>query len=87
MCILNVTARDKGTGKENKIVITNDNLNKSDIERMVNEAEKFREEDNKRKMMIEVKNKLESYSYQVKDSLDQDKVKETLLVVMRLNLL
>ena len=76
--ILNVTARDKGTGKENKIVITNDKgcLSKEDIERMVEEAEQYKEEDNKRRLMIEAKNSLESYAYQVKSSLDEDKVKE-----------
>ena len=75
--ILNVTAKDKGTGKENKIVITNDKgcLSKEDIERMVEEAEQYKEEDNKRKLIVEAKNSLESYAYQVK-SLDEDKVKE-----------
>ncbi len=78
--ILNVTAKDKGTGKENKIVITNDKgcLSKEDIERMVEEAEKYKEEDNKRKLIIEAKNSLESYAYQVKSSLDEDKVKEVI---------
>ena len=47
--ILNVSAVDKSTGKENKITITNDKgrLSKDDIERMVNEAEKYKEEDKK----------------------------------------
>ena len=43
---------------------------------MVNETEKFREEDNKRKMIVEAKNKLESYSYQVKDGLIKIKLKK-----------
>merc|ERR1719480_480054 len=52
--ILNVSAMDKSTGKENKITITNDKgrLSKDDIERMVNEAEKYKEEDEKIKDKI-----------------------------------
>merc|ERR1711868_47571 len=50
--ILNVSAADKSTGKQNKITITNDKgrLSKEEIERMVNDAEKFKEEDNKKKI-------------------------------------
>merc|ERR1719342_277897 len=50
--ILNVSACDKSTGKQNKITITNDKgrLSKEEIERMVNDAEKFKEEDNKQKI-------------------------------------
>ena len=78
--ILNVSARDKGTGKENKIVITNDKgcLTKDDIERMVKEAEKYKDEDEKRKQQISSRNDLEGYAYQVKSSLDEDKVKTVL---------
>ena len=52
--ILNVSACDKSTGKENKITITNDKgrLSKEDIERMVNDAEKFKEEDEAQKDRI-----------------------------------
>ena len=76
--ILNVSAKDKATGRENKIVITNDKgcLSKDDIEKMVAEAEKYKEEDDKRRRLVEVKNKLEGYAYQVKDSLDKSEVKE-----------
>merc|ERR1712012_939592 len=61
--ILNVNAKDKSTGKQNKITITNDKgrLSKEEIERMVNDAEKFKEEDNKQKERISAKNGLESY--------------------------
>merc|ERR1719282_1757541 len=60
--ILNVSACDKSTGKQNKITITNDKgrLSKEEIERMVNDAEKFKEEDNKQKDRISAKNGLES---------------------------
>ncbi|NEU34077.1 Hsp70 family protein, partial [bacterium LRH843] len=52
--ILNVTAIEKSTGKENKITITNDKgrLSKDDIERMVNDAEKYKAEDEKQKQVI-----------------------------------
>ncbi|WP_405289692.1 molecular chaperone DnaK, partial [Methanobrevibacter sp.] len=61
--ILNVTAVEKSTGKNNKIVITNDKgrLSKDDIDRLVKEAEKFKDEDNKVKERIESKNTLEQY--------------------------
>merc|ERR1712198_756031 len=61
--ILNVSASDKSTGKVNKITITNDKgrLSKEEIERMVNDAEKFKAEDDKQKERISAKNGLESY--------------------------
>merc|ERR1712048_239836 len=60
--ILNVSATDKSTGKENKITITNDKgrLSKEDIEKMVNEAEKYKAEDEKQRERISAKNGLES---------------------------
>ena len=78
--ILNVSARDKGTGKENKIVITNDKgcLSKEDIDRMVNEAEKYKEDDQRRRDEINARNELESYVYGVKNSLDEEKIKSVL---------
>merc|ERR1712126_493490 len=62
--ILQVSACDKSTGKQNKITITNDQnrLTPEDIERMMNEAEKFAEEDKKAKERVEARNELESYS-------------------------
>merc|ERR1712147_460294 len=76
--ILNVSAMDKSTGKENKITITNDKgrLSKDDIERMVNEAEKYKEEDEKMKVLIQAKNGLESYAYNMKQSVEDEKVKD-----------
>jgi L1 cell adhesion molecule like protein len=60
--ILNVSAVDKSTGKNEKITITNDSgrLSKDDIERMVNEAEKFKEQDEEIKEKIELKNSIEN---------------------------
>ncbi|ODQ44265.1 hypothetical protein PICMEDRAFT_18505 [Pichia membranifaciens NRRL Y-2026] len=68
--ILNVSALEKGTGKTQKITITNDKgrLSQEDIERMVSEAEKFKEEDEKEATRIASKNQLESYSYSVKNT-------------------
>lgn len=69
--ILNVSAVEKGTGKTNKITITNDKgrLSKDDIEQMVKEAEKYREEDEKAKKRVEAKNSLENTVYSTRNSL------------------
>lgn len=76
--ILNVTAVEKTTNKENKITITNDKgrLSKEDIERMVNEAEKYRNEDEKQRGNISAKNALESYCFNIKSTIEDDKIKE-----------
>ncbi|XP_027194247.2 heat shock 70 kDa protein 1A-like [Dermatophagoides pteronyssinus] len=75
--ILNVSAVDKSTGKQNKITITNDKgrLSKDDIERMVQEAEKYREEDERQQARIQAKNSLESYAFQMKNSIEDDAIK------------
>jgi len=75
--ILNVSAMDKSTGKENKITITNDKgrLSKEDIEKMVNEAEKYKAEDEKQRERISAKNGLESYCFQMKATMDEEKIK------------
>ena len=69
--ILNVSAVDKSTGKSNKITITNDKgrLSKEEIDRMVNDAEKYKEEDDKQRDKIASRNKLESYVFSVKQAL------------------
>ena len=69
--ILNVGAEDKGTGKAKQITITNDKgrLRQEDIERMVQEAEEFQEEDKKVRDKIEARNALESYAYSMKHTL------------------
>merc|ERR1711978_301642 len=76
--ILNVSAMDKSTNKGNKITITNDQgrLSKEDIERMVNDAEKFKAEDEKQKERIAAKNGLESYCFNMKSSMDEENLKE-----------
>ncbi|KAF5092087.1 hypothetical protein D0Z00_004729 [Geotrichum galactomycetum] len=76
--ILNVSALEKGTGKTNKITITNDKgrLSKDEIERMVSEAEKYKEEDEKEASRIAAKNGLESYSYSLKNTSSEDNFKE-----------
>merc|ERR1711862_573744 len=76
--ILNVSACDKSTGKQNKITITNDKgrLSKEDIERMVNDAEKFKDDDEKQKVKINAKNGLESYCFNMKSTLDDEKLKD-----------
>uniref|UniRef100_A0A672MGH9 Endoplasmic reticulum chaperone BIP n=1 Tax=Sinocyclocheilus grahami TaxID=75366 RepID=A0A672MGH9_SINGR len=75
--ILRVTAEDKGTGNKNKITITNDQnrLTPEDIERMVNEAERFADEDKKLKERIDARNELESYAYSLKNQIgDKEKL-------------
>merc|ERR1712121_412633 len=75
--ILNVSALEKGSGKAEKITITNDKgrLSNEEIERMVNDAEKFKDEDDKQKDRIAAKNGLESYIFNLKSSLDNEEVK------------
>jgi heat shock protein 5 len=75
--ILHVTAEDKGTGNKNKITITNDHnrLSPEDIERMINDAEKFAEEDKRVKEQVEARNELESYAYSLKTQVgDKEKL-------------
>ena len=74
--ILNVSAVDKSTGRENKITITNDKgrLSKDDIERMVSDAEKYKKEDEVQRDRISAKNSLESYCFNMKTSISDDKI-------------
>jgi len=74
--ILNVSALDKTSGRSNKITITNDKgrLSKEEIERMVNEAEKYKEEDAKVAERVASKNGLESYAYQLRNTLQDEKI-------------
>jgi len=76
--ILNVTAADKSTGRENKITITNDKgrLSKEEIERMVNDADKYRAEDEKQRERVTAKNSLESYCFNMKQTMEDDKLKD-----------
>ena len=70
--MMQVSAKDRGTQKENKITITNDNnrLNSDDIDRLIKEAEKFAEEDRLVKEQVEAKNELEQFAYSLKRQLD-----------------
>jgi heat shock protein 1/8 len=74
--ILNVSASDKTTGKSNRITITNDKgrLSKEEIERMVSEAEKYKTEDEAASARIASKNGLESYSYNLRNSINDEKL-------------
>jgi len=76
--ILNVSAIEKSTGKENKITITNDKgrLSQDEIEKMVAEAEKYKAEDDANKNRVEAKNGLENYCYSLKSSIGSDEVKD-----------
>lgn len=78
--IMNVSAVEKGTGKSNKITITNDKgrLSKEDIERMLAEAEKYKDEDEAEGRRISAKNGLESYAYSLRNTLADSKVDEKL---------
>ena len=70
--IVNVSAMDKGTGKEQHITITSStNMSKEDIDKAVREAEKFAEEDKKKKEAVEVKNRAEQMIYQSEKSLTE----------------
>ncbi|MBX0326947.1 molecular chaperone DnaK [Oscillochloris sp. ZM17-4] len=75
--ILNVSAKDKATGKEQRITITaSTNLNKDEVERMVRDAQSHAEEDKARRELIELKNQADSLSYQSEKTLGElgDKV-------------
>ena len=77
--IVNVTAVDKGTGKEQHITITSStNMSQEDIDKAVKDAEKFAEEDKKQKEAVEVKNRADSLIYQSEKTLEEigDKVTE-----------
>lgn len=78
--ILNVSAVEKGSGKTNKITITNDKgrLSKDQVEKMVGDAEKFAEEDKVRMEKVEAKNDYENYVYNARNTFREDKTKEKL---------
>ncbi|KAK7105109.1 heat shock protein 68-like [Littorina saxatilis] len=71
--IMKVMAQDKSTGKSNNITIKNDKgrLSKEDIDRMVNEADKYREEDDKQRQCVESRNKLEAYVFSVRQAVSE----------------
>merc|ERR1712146_122632 len=76
--ILNVSAQDKSTGKSNQITITNEKgrLSQAEIDRMVQEAEKYRAEDEAQKVKIEAKNGLENYCFTMCNTLQEEKLQD-----------
>lgn len=76
--ILNVSAEDKSAGIKNKITITNDKgrLSKEEIERMVQEAEKYKAEDEEHQKKVEARNALENYAYSMRNTIKEGGVSE-----------
>jgi len=74
--ILNVSAEDKGSGKRSKITITNDSgrLSAEQIQKMVQDAERYKSEDEAATKRIQVKNHLESYVYSLRNSINDNKI-------------
>jgi len=74
--ILNVSAIEKSTGKEQKITITNDKgrMSAEEIERLVQEAERYKSQDEANKARVEAKNALENYAFQVRNSVNDEKL-------------
>merc|ERR1712083_946708 len=69
---------DKSTGKSNQITITNEKgrLSQAEIDRMVQEAEKYRAEDEANKSKVEAKNGLENYCFTMRNTLQEEKLKD-----------
>merc|ERR1711907_612736 len=76
--ILNVAAEDKGTGKSEKITITQEKgrLSQEEIDRMVQEAEEFAEDDKKVKERIDARNALEGYTYSIRNTIEDEKLED-----------
>ncbi|CAG9323631.1 unnamed protein product [Blepharisma stoltei] len=75
--ILNVHAIDKGTGKSERITITNDKgrLSKDEIDRMVNESERYKSQDEEQRKRVEARNSLEGFAYNLRNSTTDNSVK------------
>lgn len=78
--ILNVSAKDQSTGKSNNITITNDKgrLSKADIDRMVTDARKYKEEDERQRETIAARNSLENYAFSVKHAVEDSSAESKL---------
>ena len=78
--ILKVSAKELTTGVEQNITISNDGsrLSQDQIEEMIHEAEKYKDEDEKQRQTLESKNKYENYIYQMKSTIEDEKLKEKL---------
>ncbi|GCB86079.1 hypothetical protein scyTo_0026729, partial [Scyliorhinus torazame] len=87
--ILNVSAVDKSTGKTNKITISNDKgrLSKEEIERMVQEAERYKSQDEVQRQRIAAKNSLESYAFNVKSWVEDVSVKNKISEAEKKNII
>ncbi|XP_030853513.1 heat shock 70 kDa protein IV-like isoform X1 [Strongylocentrotus purpuratus] len=74
--VMDVTAKDKSTGRSNKITITNDRgrISKDEIERMINDAERFKAEDDAQRERIAARDQLESFAYNVKSAINDASV-------------
>merc|ERR1712159_721282 len=74
--ILNVSAKDKNTGNDKKITIKNDKsrLSQEDVDKMVSDAEKFKDADEKLRKRVEAKNALEAYVFQIRHTLDDENI-------------
>ena len=75
--ILSVTAKDKGSGKDKKFTVKNDKgrLSKEEVEEMINEAEKYKEEDDKQRERIKAKNVFKNYIFQMKNTINDVNLK------------
>jgi L1 cell adhesion molecule like protein len=78
--ILNVSAEDKTTGNKNKITITNDKgrLSREEIDAMLEQAQKYKAEDDNHKERVEAKNSLENYAYSMRNTIKDEKVSTAL---------
>ena len=78
--IMNVSAHDKATGKSNRITISNEKgrLSTDEIEAMVAQAERFRQQDEEMKKKIEARNSLETYAYNLKNSMNEENIRNKL---------
>jgi L1 cell adhesion molecule like protein len=75
---MSVNATDKGTSRTEKITITNNKgrLSKDEIEKLIKEAEKYKDQDEKIRKRVEAKNALESYCVSIKHTIDDEKLKD-----------
>ncbi|XP_036624520.1 heat shock 70 kDa protein 6-like [Trichosurus vulpecula] len=76
--ILNVSATDKSTGKANRITITNDKgrLSREEVERMVQEAERYKAEDEAQRERVAAKNSLEAYVFHLESTVQEDGLRD-----------
>ncbi|KAA8534232.1 hypothetical protein F0562_031575 [Nyssa sinensis] len=78
--VLNVSAEEKTSGQKNMITITKDVLSKEEIEKMIQEAEKYKAEDEEEHMKVEAKNALEYFAYDMRNTVKGEKMSSNLLL-------